>query len=418
MKSRVLNIFFRFFIEWTFVSLILVVFHLLSSQQMPLFSSMLIAAAASVFFTLLLELKPHLAKPLYLLVVTPLLFIAGNMSNLENFYTGFMTIFIFWRVLKFHQDSTSHSESVWLVVTFLIGVFISPLAYFYGASYLFQVVFLLIFQLLFILSGQFLLKWLDIEKDSKKRFFVTYTKLLGVVLLLVTVLTFGRGILKEIFFFVLQLAGWTLSMLLYPFFAWIGSADMQARANKAFSGQLPNMENESPFEQSRQIYDPDFWGPILFAALIAIGFYFIYKKTSLFSRQKEEEAAEAGFITTAHIGRGANSSEFTRRQKAAPENHIRKEVFQLEKYAHKKELGRLNHEDVKEWFERLRIQYDPRTIQTYEKVRYGEHLDESSDGWFKDEIKNVKKQINVLEKLKKEESKKGLKENFKHFFRR
>lgn len=418
MKSRVLNIFFRFFIEWTFVSLILVVFHLLSSQQMPLFSSMLIAAAASVFFTLLLELKPHLAKPLYLLVVTPLLFIAGNMSNLENFYTGFMTIFIFWRVLKFHQDSTSHSESVWLVVTFLIGVFISPLAYFYGASYLFQVVFLLIFQLLFILSGQFLLKWLDIEKDSKKRFFVTYTKLLGVVLLLVTVLTFGRGILKEIFFFVLQLAGWTLSMLLYPFFAWIGSADMQARANKAFSGQLPNMENESPFEQSRQIYDPDFWGPILFAALIAIGFYFIYKKTSLFSRQKEEEAAEAGFITTAHIGRGANSSEFTRRQKAAPENHIRKEVFQLEKYAHKKELGRLNHEDVKEWFERLRIQYDPRTIQTYEKVRYGEHLDESSDGWFKDEIKKVKKQINVLEKLKKEESKKGLKENFKHFFRR
>lgn len=418
MKSRVLNIFFRFFIEWTFVSLILVVFHLLSSQQMPLFSSMLIAAAASVFFTLLLELKPHLAKPLYLLVVTPLLFIAGNMSNLENFYTGFMTIFIFWRVLKFHQDSTSHSESVWLVVTFLIGVFISPLAYLYGASYLFQVVFLLIFQLLFILSGQFLLKWLDIEKDSKKRFVVTYTKLLGVVLLLVTVLTFGRGILKEIFFFVLQLAGWTLSMLLYPFFAWIGSADMQARANKAFSGQLPNMENESPFEQSRQIYDPDFWGPILFAALIAIGFYFIYKKTSLFSRQKEEEAAEAGFITTAHIGRGANSSEFTRRQKAAPENHIRKEVFQLEKYAHKKELGRLNHEDVKEWFERLRIQYDPRTIQTYEKVRYGEHLDESSDGWFKDEIKKVKKQINVLEKLKKEESKKGLKENFKHFFRR
>jgi hypothetical protein len=418
MTSRVLNVFFRFFIEWTFVSLILVVFHLLSSQRMPLFSTMIIAAAASILFTLLLELKPRLAKPMYLLVVMPLLFAAGSLSNLENFYTGIMAIFIFWRVLKFHQDSTSHSESVWLVLTFLIGIFLSPLAYFYGGSYLIQIVFLLLFQLLFILSGQFLLKWIDVELALKKRFAVTYSKLLGIILLLVAVLTFGRGILKEIFFFVLQLAGWTLSMLLYPFFAWIGSADMQARANKAFSGQLPIMENESPFEQSRQVFDPDFWGPILFAALIAIGFYFIYKKTSLFSMQREEEAPEAGVITTAHIEGGANTGEFIRRQKAAPENHIRKEIFQLEKYAHKKELGRLNHEDVKEWFDRLSIQYDSRTIQTYEKVRYGEQLDEKSDGWFKDEIKKVKKQINALEKVKKEESKKSLKENFKHLFRR
>lgn len=418
MNSRVLNVFFRFFIEWTFVSLILVVFHLLSSQRMPLVSTMIIAAAASILFTLLLELKPRLAKPLYLLVVMPLLFAAGSLSNLENFYIGIMAIFIFWRVLKFHQDPTSQSESVWLVLTFLIGVFLSPLAYFNGGLYLIQIVFILLFQLLFILSGQFLLKWIDVELASKKRFAVTYSKLIGIILLLVAVLTFGRGILKEMFFFVLQLAGWTLSMLLYPFFAWIGSADMQARANKVFSENLPNMENDASIKQARQVFDPDFWGPILFAVLIAIGFYFIYKKTSLFSMRKEEEAAEAGLISTSHIEGAANSGEFTRRQKAAPENHIRKEIFQLEKYAHKKELGRLNHEDVKEWFDRLSIQYDPRTIHTYEKVRYGDQLDEKIDSWFKDEIKKVKKQIIALEKIKKEESKKSLKEGFKQIFKR
>ena len=157
MTSRVINVFFRFFIEWTFVSLILVLFHLLSSQRMPLFSTMIIAAAASILFTLLLELKPRLAKPMYLLVFMPLLFAAGSLSNLENFYTGIMAIFIFWRVLKFHQDSTSHSESVWLVLTFLIGVFLSPLAYFYGGSYLIQIVFLLLFQLLLLLQKLLLL---------------------------------------------------------------------------------------------------------------------------------------------------------------------------------------------------------------------------------------------------------------------
>ena len=418
MKSRILNVFFRFYIEWTFASLILVIFHLLSSQQMPLFSTMIMAAAVSILFAVLLELKPQLAKPLYLIVLMPLLFVAASLINLENFYTGIMAIFIFWRVLKFHQDSTSHSESVWLVLTFLIGVFTSPLAYFYGESYLIQIVFLLIFQLLFILSGQFLLKWIDVELDSKRKFFADYSKLLGIVLILVAVITIGRGVLKDIFFFVLQLIGWTLSFLLYPFFSWIGSPQMQERANKAFSGQLPNIENESSFEQGRQIIDPHFWGPILFAALIGIGFYFIYKKTSLFSRQQNEEVADAGFVTTAYNDVDARSGEFTRRQKAVPDHQIRKEIFQLEKYAHKKALGRLNHEDVKEWFDRLNLQYDIQTVQTYEKVRYGEQLDEISDVWFKDEIKKVKKQISTLEKLKKEESKKGLKGNFKQLFRR
>ena len=418
MKRRVLNIFFRFFIEWTFASLILVIFHLLSSQQMPLLATMGTAAAASILFTILLDRKPNLAKPLYILVIIPLLFLTGSLSNLEHFYTGIMAILIFWRVLKFHQDSTSHSESVWLVITYLIGVFISPLAYFYGGSYLIQIVFLLIFQLLFILSGQFLLKWMDIEPGSKKRFAVTYSKLLGVILLLVAVLTFGRGILKEIFFYALQLVGWTLSLLLYPFFVWIGSADMQARANKVFSGQLPDMENETSIKQAREVFDPDFWGPILFAVLVGLAFYFIYKKTNLFSRQPAEDAVQAGFVTTTSIEGPTSSGLLKRRRPAVPDNLIRKEIFHLEKYANKKELGRLQHEDVREWFDRLGIQYDLRTIQEYEKVRYGENLVEHMDGWFKDEIKAIKKQFNLLEKLKKEEGKTGLKDNLKNIFRR
>ncbi|WLR53685.1 hypothetical protein LC048_14260 [Mesobacillus subterraneus] len=314
MTSRVLNVFFRFYIEWIFASLILVIFHLLSSQQMPLVSTMGIAAAVSILFTILLEMKPNLAKPLYILVITPLLFVIGSLSNLENFYTGIMAILIFWRVLKFHQDSTSHSESVWLVITFLIGVFVSPLAYFYGGSYLIQVVFLLIFQLLFILSGQFLLKWMDVEQDSKRRFAVFYSKLLGFILLLVSVLTFGRDLLKEIFFIVLQVIGWTLSLLLYPVFSWIASPAMQARANKVFSGQLPNIENDTQIEQANQVFDTHFWGPILFAVIIGIGFYLIYKKSNVFRSQPEEDTVQAGTTTTAYVNGPAGKGLLSRRR--------------------------------------------------------------------------------------------------------
>jgi hypothetical protein len=417
MKSRVINVFFRFYIEWTFASLIFVILHLLSSQQMPLLAAMGTAAAASILFATLLELKPNLAKPLYILVIIPLLFVTGNLINLEHVYTGIMAILTFWRVLKFHQDSTSHSESVWLVVTFLVGVFVSPLAYFYGTSYLMQVVFLLIFQLLFILSGQFLLKWMDVELISKKRFVVTYSKLLGFIILLVAVLTFGRDILKGIFFIVLQGIGWTLSFLLYPFFSWIASPGMQARANKVFSGKLPNMEKEEPFEQARQAFDPDFWGPILFAVIIGFAFYFIYKKSTLL-RTQHGEAVQAGFVTTTSVDGPSSSRLLTRRRTAVPDNLIRKEIFQLEKYAHKRELGRLQYEDVTEWFNRLDIQYDPRTIKVYERVRYGEHIDENLDGWLKDEIKTIKKQLAALGKLGKTENKTALTNNINKLFRR
>lgn len=418
MKSRVLNVFFRFFIEWTFASLIFVIFHLLSSQRLPLLATMGMAATASILFTLLLELKPNLAKPLYFLVFMPLLFLIGHLINLEHFYTGIIAIFIFWRVLKFHQDSTSHSESVWLVVTFLAGVFISPLAYFYGGSYLIQIVFLLIFQLLFILSGQFLLKWIDVELGTKKRFIVTYSKLLGVILSLVAVVTLGRDLLKQVFFLVLQGIGWTLSFLLYPFFAWIGSPGMQARASKAFSRKMPNLENKTSIDQATQVFDPDFWGPILFAVLIGIAFYFIYKKSNIFSRQKEQEVVQVWFFTTTSFDGPVSNGQLARKRTGVPDNPIRKEIFQLEKYAHKKELGRLNHEDVKEWFDRLGIHYEPRTIQTYERVRYGEDLNQHMDGWFKEEINIIKNQFNTLEKLRKEERKKGLKNNIKNIFKR
>jgi hypothetical protein len=418
MKRRILNVFYPFFIEWTFVSLIFVIFHLLSSQNMPLIQMMAIAAAASILFALLLELKHNLAKPVYFLVFMPLLFVAANLIDLELFYIGIMAILIFWRVLKFQQDSTSHSESIWLVVTFLIGVFVSPLAYFSGRVYLFQIVFLLIFQLLFILLGQFLLKWMEIESVSRNRFAVTYSKLLGVILLLAAVLTFGRDMLKEVFFIALQGIGWTLSLLLYPFFAWIGSPSMQARASKVFSRQIPIMENEKSVEQTRQVFDTNFWGPILFAILIGAAFYFIYKKSNLFRKQAEEAAVHAGFATTSAIDGPASMVQLRRSRNEAPVNLIRREVFQLEKFAHKKGMGRLNHEDIKEWFQRLDIQYDPRTIQMYEMVRYGERLDEELDGWFQLEIKTIKKQFNLLAKSRNEENNAGLKENFRDIFKR
>ncbi|WHX42077.1 hypothetical protein QNH36_08070 [Mesobacillus sp. AQ2] len=418
MNIRVLHVFFRFYIEWTFASLIFVIMHLLSSQQMPLTAMMAIAAAASLVFAILLEKKPNFAKPVYVLVILPLIVLLGNISGLDLFYTGTTAVMVFWRTLKFHEDSTSHSESVWLVVTFLAGVFVSPLGYFYGGSYLMQIAILLIFQLMFILSGQFLLKWLDIETAAKNRFAFTYSSLLGGMLLLVAALTFGRNLLKESFFFVLQAIGWILSLLLYPLFSWIASPPLQERASKVLPNRKPNVEDAHSFETAKLGFDPNFWGPILFVFLVVIAFYFIYKKTSLFKKEQGTSEIQAGFVTNTPFNDSSLNNLLSRKRMAMPANQVRKEIFQLEKFAHKRDLGRLNFESINEWFERLGILYDHRTIRTYEKVRYGNDQEEPVEGWFKEDIKAIKKQLISLEKLYKEENKTGLKDTLRNILKR
>ncbi|MGA9225461.1 MAG: hypothetical protein WB217_03880, partial [Mesobacillus sp.] len=69
MNKKVLNIFFRFYMEWTFATLIILMLHLLSGQQMPLLSTMAIPGIASLLFAILLERKGNQAKALYFLLI-------------------------------------------------------------------------------------------------------------------------------------------------------------------------------------------------------------------------------------------------------------------------------------------------------------------------------------------------------------
>ncbi|CAM3761415.1 hypothetical protein [Mesobacillus thioparans] len=418
MNFRVLHVFFRFYIEWTFAGLIFVIMHLLSSQQIPLAAAMGISATGSLIFATLLDQKPNIARPIYVLVILPLILVLGNASGLSLFYTGVIAVLVFWRTLKFHEDSTSHSESVWLVVTFLVGLFVSPLGYYYGGSYLTQIAFLLIFQLLFVLSGQFLLKWMDIETASKRLFAVTFSRLLGGILLLVAMLAFGRNLLKEVFFFVLQAIGWILSFLLYPLFSWIASPALQERASKVLSNRKPPVEDDPTFENAKLGFDPNFWGPILFAVAVIIAFYFIYKKSSLFKKENGTGQIQVGYVTTASLDDSSLNNLLSRKRTSVPANQIRREIFQLEKFAHKRELGRLNHEAISEWFDRIGIHCDHRTIQAYEKIRYGDDREEHIEAWFKEEIKSIKKQFIALEKLYKEENKTGLKGTLRNVLKR
>jgi hypothetical protein len=417
MNNRVLNVFFRFYIEWTFASLILLMLHLLSTQHMPLLSTMGIAASASLLFAFLLENKGNAAKPLYFLVVMPMIFAGGFLAGLQLFYITIIALFVFWRTLNFHQDFRSNSESVWLVLTFLVGLFLSPLASFYGSTYLIQIAILLIFQLLFIVMGQFFIKWVDIDLVTKRKFAIDFGRLLSIAIIIVLVITFGRNILKDIFFYILQGIGLILSIIFYPFFAWIDSPAIRERASKLFVQRKPENRDEFQVETGQQVFDPDLWGPIVFAMIGAVIFYFIYKKTNLFNKKPEMEVSPSGYITTSSLNDSNSRNQIYKRRTGVPVNKIRKQIFHLEQFAQKKELGRFSHEAFNDWLDRLGVQYDDRTIQTYQQVRYGEYEENEVEAWFNEDIKSIKKQFSIVQKERREESTPGLKDTLRNFFK-
>jgi len=419
MNKKVLNIFFRFYMEWTFATLIILMLHLLSGQQMPLLSTMAIPGIASLLFAILLERKGNQAKALYFLLIMPALYLTGLWDGISFFYITVMALFVFWRTLNYYQDETSSSESVWLVLTILVGLFLSPLAHFYDGVYLKQIAFLLTFQLLFIISGQFFIKWIEIELVSKRKFAWEFSKLLGLGLLIMVILTFGRNLIKSIFFSILQGIGWIFSILLYPLFSWVENPVIKERASRLLSSrQQPAKEYESPFANAKELIDPDLWGPILFAAIGVLIFFYLYKKTSLFNKVQEVGVSPSGYVTSSSLDDSLYSDPFYKNRPGKPVNQIRKEIYQLEKYAQKKDLARLNHEAINEWLQRLGIDYDERTVKTYQQVRYGASAEDEVEEWFKEEIKSIKKQLTILQKERKEASKSEIKISLKNVFKR
>jgi len=419
MNKKVLNIFFRFYMEWTFATLIILMLHLLSGQQMPLLSTMAIPGIASLLFAILLERKRNQGKALYFLMIMPALYLTGLGAGIPVFYISVMALFIFWRTLHYHQDVSSNSESVWLVLTFLVGLFLSPLAHFYDAAYLKQIAFLLTFQLLFIISGQFFIKWMDIELVSKRKFAWDFSKLLGLGLLILMILTLGRNLIKSIFFFILQGIGWTFSILLYPLFSWVENPIIKERASRLLSSRQQQVkEYKSPFANANELIDPNLWGPILFAVIGVLIFFYLYKKTSFFTKEQEIGVSPSGYVTSSSLDDSLYSDPFYKNRTGMPVNKIRKEIYQLEKYAQKKDLARLNHEAINEWLQRLGIDYDERTVKTYQQVRYGESAEDEVAEWFKEEIKSIKKQLTIMQKERKDDNKSKIKNSLKKVFKR
>lgn len=77
----------------------------------------------------------------------------------------------------------------------------------------------------------------------------------------------------------------------------------------------------------------------------------------------------------------------------APSEHVRKLIFQLQKFAKKYNLGRHENETVKEWFHRAKLHRHEELLIAYEEVRYGSGKLLHNDEYYEHEFQKLKQEI-------------------------
>jgi hypothetical protein len=84
----------------------------------------------------------------------------------------------------------------------------------------------------------------------------------------------------------------------------------------------------------------------------------------------------------------------------APHEYVRKLIYQLQIYADKHEMGRFEHETVREWFQRLGFINHEDLLLAYEDVRYGNVvISKSEANHFEGVIADLKREIKQQTKI-------------------
>lgn len=401
MMKRVASITYRFVLECNVGFLFVFLFFINKKELPPITLLFLTSVSGMVLFSLLLVKLREKGKWIYIATIFPVLLFIYHQVEHSLFLGLIIGLFIFWRGITLYEDVFLGSETVVLLLSFMVGL----VAIIYSAvsRYPFQdvVVYLLISQLILVVLGSFYSKWYSIQTDKSKfalyflRIFATFS-ILGIVLTLslkYIQLAF-LGILHVMVMLFSNLIAKPLLLAIEFFISLFGhkehipellSSDMELEAGK-YKDQSYGFTEEI-------LYFLLFVGVVLFIA------YLIYKRRLKLQAIESHSNPRVEVYETLF---NTNLSRRLKRRGRPPEEFIRKEIYNLEKYAHKIQLGRLSSESLEEWWKRIGLVGGDEIMTTYEKVRYGEIQSSVKDQtFFKTEIQQLKQQMkDIHNKLK------------------
>lgn len=362
-------------IEIIFGVLILFIPYSIQHKNIPLISYFSLMILGSFIFTMLLVKYPEKAKLIYVILLVPCIIMAGKWLEFHILGALLIALFIFWRTLSHFNESDKQNEGKWILFTTLAGIF---LLYFAGISsdYYMEIIgAVMISQLLFIIIGGFMRRWLAVDANMKHKrpFFLPLFGLLAGMGLVGIILTAGMKLYEKLFFSILSVGVSVLAFLASPFFNWAEGQNWSKIMEQFNKSEDSSEDTVIPsviegFGEKPSI-DMALIGTVIFIIVLTVLFFYIYKRGKMKLIEKKGHSPD-GYSSESFFIKGNDS--FFGKIKSNPPNHpIRKEIYDFEKFAKKRNLGRLSHESLSDWMNRIGILDMKEIITIYEKIRYG-----------------------------------------------
>ncbi len=400
--NRVLAVSYQFMLEFILGILFLFLFYINKNELPPIFLLAAICIGSIFLFTILLTKFFDKGKWLYFVTVFPVLLVVGHFAHFSIIIGLLLGLFLFWRGISLFDDFSTPSEGILLLLSFLIGL----VAIIYAAmsQYYFtkEITYVLFSQILSVLIGGFIRKWNSIQADRLK-FALYFLKMIVGIMAMGVALTFLMKYIQFIYFGILHLAAWLFSSMAAPIFS-IFQYLLSLFGNNESHQNL----NVSDVQGEAEKYQDQSYGlteNILYILLILAAISFIiYLFYKMILKRQTIAVHASPFVTIIEGEFGTNQSSYLRRRVKPPADIIRREIFELEKYAHKLKLGRFPYETLEEWWHRVGLTGTGKSIEIYEKVRYGGGTSSIEEQiLIQTEIRRLKQQVKEIDKVRKDQ---------------
>ncbi|MDZ5470570.1 hypothetical protein SM124_02290 [Bacillus sp. 31A1R] len=388
--------------EILFGGFLFIFFYILNKEQAPLLTYFFLTILSVSLFVFLLSKYGNKGKSLFLIVIVPILSGGAWISSIPIPILFLLSVLIFMRTISHFNTNHIHNEGNWVLSSFIVGTIVYLISLNSESSDSNYVLFLLIIQLLYCLAGGFIIRYLSMttnveEKSSYARPFLT---VMGAIIFCGMLLTSSLSLIKFLLFSSLKGLAWIVGLLAFPLFNWAEKFEAEKAQDNLPKIEEKNEELEQLIRESQAT--ESMFDPFLFLA-IGVGIAFVLFSIYIFKKKKvnlEKNVDEKNKPFS--IVDSKSDKEYLRtslRKNVVPSSLIRKEIYELEKYANQLQVGRRDYESLLDWLERLDVKNYKFINQVYEQTRYGKLLtDVKIEERFHNEIKQTKLQLKELHK--------------------
>lgn len=400
MKLPIFQQTYWLFSEIVVASFICSFFYIIMNVPIPFLFYLFLFVPPAYGFLFFIHRFQTKGKSLFFIVIVPYMLFMAYLNTISIFFFILAVILLFWRVTAISEGEISSQLDNRLFISIFISLVLIVTGMIREYAFMNQVFLQIIIGIFCMIIGAFIGRW-QLEKGSKKDKNQQLKEYLLIMFLFISgslLLSLSLKIWSWGYFTILKGVAAGISYVLSPLFNFVEDIEIQDIEKEDVDEVLPdngNFDKDIIQQMSKQEHDPMVFITIMCILVgIIVLFYLLKKWRNQTLKEKEEQ--QGFYIVTTNEEKPSIFSAFRFKQKQ-PANRVRKEMFQLEKYAKKLNLGRMPSETIEEWLNRIGIEEQDAFFSTYNKVRYGKTIESDKEYQaFMQMIKAIKEKIKEL----------------------